>query len=174
MTDIKIREFRPGDRAAVVALAREVQAAEVPLFDRKKSPGEIGDWYVDHLLESGRLHGGKLLIAIHDRKPCGYAALLTTVSAVDEPEAVDYVYAYIEDLVVTASLRGTGIGSALLTRCEVTAREAGARWLRLDVLTANRDAVRLYEKRGFESLYVTLEKPLGPRDSQPVDPTMLR
>lgn len=160
MTQINIREFHPQDRAAVVALARELQMAEVLFFDRKKPPDEIGDWYVDHLLESCRLHGGKLLLAIHNGKPCGYASLLTAVSAADEPEAIDYTYAYVQDIVVTASLRGTGIGGALLEHCEAIAREAGAGWLRIDVLAANRGAVRRYERSGFESLYVTLEKVL--------------
>ena len=143
----------------MLGLVREVQVAESAYFDRKRPADEIGDWYVDRLLESSRLHNGKLLVATHANEVCGYASILTTVKD-DEPDEIDYSYAYVQDLVVTESLRGIGIGTRLLEECEVIARACGARWLRLDVLAANHGAVRLYESRGLKPLYLSMEKPL--------------
>ena len=60
---IEIRDYQPADRSGVVALARELQAAEAVLYDRSKPPEEIGDWYLDMLLKDCTEHGGKIIIA---------------------------------------------------------------------------------------------------------------
>ncbi len=90
----------------------------------------------------------------------GYAVILTEVSSEDQPDEIDYTYAYIQDLAVSAPARGRGLGSRLLARCEEIAREAGAKWLRVSVLSANDPAVGAYRKAGFGSLLLEMEKPL--------------
>lgn len=62
----------------------------------------------------------------------------------------------IKDLVVAPGERGQGVGSALLERVEGELREAGFEAYRLNVLAANKDAIRLYERRGLEAVTVTL------------------
>ncbi|MBX6341800.1 MAG: GNAT family N-acetyltransferase [Thermomicrobiaceae bacterium] len=59
-------------------------------------------------------------------------------------------YGYIEDFCVDPEWRGRGVGSALL---DYLARWAAGRgWARLDldVQASNRDAVRFYQRHGFE------------------------
>jgi GNAT superfamily N-acetyltransferase len=160
MTKPRIREFEPKDRLALIGLVRELQASEASVFDRMKPPSEIGEWYLDGLLEACRLKNGKILVATQGDEPLGYAVILTEASSKDEADELEYTYAYVQDLVVTQSLRGRGLGSQLLARCEEIAREAGARWLRVTVFTENTDAVRVYEKSGFRSLFSEMEKPL--------------
>lgn len=160
MDPIGIREFDAKDRLGLVELARELQAAEAPLYDRMKPPSEIGEWYVDTLLEACERNKGRILVASDGDDLVGYAVVLTEVSSKDEPDEVDYIYAYIQDIAVTPSLRGRGLGSRLLARSEEIAREAGVRWLRLSVLTENAEAVRVYERAGFRPLFSTLEKPI--------------
>lgn len=67
-------------------------------------------------------------------------------------------YGYIEQLIVTASARNLGVGSKLL--------QAACEWLRLrDIHTAtlkvygpNQDALRFYEREGFQMLRYELVK----------------
>lgn len=161
MDGISIREFEAQDRSALAELARELQAAEAPLYDRMKAPSEIGEWYVDTLMEACKRNKGKILVAADGDDLIGYAVVLTQVSSEDEPDEVDYTYAYIQDIAVTQRFRGRGLGSRLLARSEEVARDAGVRWLRLSVLAANARAVRVYEKAGFSSLLSTMEKPIA-------------
>ena len=79
-------------------------------------------------------------------------------------ESIDeehYTYAYVADLVVTESRRGTGVGRRLLTACEDIAVKAGARWLRISALAANGQVRALYHRFGFSDHLITLEKPIG-------------
>lgn len=59
---------------------------------------------------------------------------------------------HLEDLIVTESARGKGIGSALLTRVVSFAREQGARRVSWEVLDWNDPAIDFYEARGARVL----------------------
>ncbi|MDQ2717060.1 MAG: GNAT family N-acetyltransferase [Chloroflexota bacterium] len=52
-------------------------------------------------------------------------------------------------LAVAPGVRGQGVGSALMDECERRARRAGATMLGLHTTDMMREAVRLYERRGF-------------------------
>jgi GNAT superfamily N-acetyltransferase len=59
---------------------------------------------------------------------------------------------HLEDLIVTESARGRGLGSALLTAVIRHAREAGARRVSWEVLDWNDPAIDFYEARGARVL----------------------
>jgi ribosomal protein S18 acetylase RimI-like enzyme len=59
---------------------------------------------------------------------------------------------HITQIYVTPSVRGTGIGHALLRQSLTTLREAGCRSASLTVTAANEDAVALYERVGFRTV----------------------
>ena len=156
-----IRDYAPHDRPALLALIRELQVAEAEVYDRMKPPDAIGDWYVDSLLDSCRRQRGRILVATENGAPVGYAVILTEVSSAGALDEVDYTYAHVQDLAVTAAARGRGIGALLLARCEEIARDAGARWLRISVLAGNAGAERVYRRSGFTPLILKMEKRLG-------------
>lgn len=80
------------------------------------------------------------LIAEGNEDPLGYVFLL------DQPRfGISRVYS----IAVTASARGRGVGDALLVACEQTARDRGAKRLRLEFRQSNVAARRLYERAGF-------------------------
>lgn len=160
MSEIRIRDYEPEDAAGLLALVRELQAAEAAVYDRMKPPDQIGQWYLDGLLESCRTHKGRLLVASDGEALLGYAVVLTEMSSEDEPDEVPYRYAYVQDLAVGAGARGRGLGTRLLARCEALAREAGVRWLRVSVLSDNAAAVGVYRKAGFRPLFMDMEKDL--------------
>jgi len=149
----------PGDRPAVLALVRELQAHEFEIFDRMIRPEEITESYLDHLDGECAASDGVVFVAIEGERVTGYASLLRRVS--DESyDEIPYTYACIGDLVVTRAARGGGVGRALIEACEAEARAAGARWLRISVLARNAVAHALYRSAGFSDHLVTLEKPL--------------
>jgi ribosomal protein S18 acetylase RimI-like enzyme len=57
--------------------------------------------------------------------------------------------AYIQTIEVTPEKRGCGVGTELLGRVEVSAREAGAIGIWLHVDEQNHLAIRLYEAHGY-------------------------
>ena len=157
-----LRPYGPEDRAAVIALVRELQTYEAEFYDRMKPPEEIGDWYVDGLLKYCAEQAGEILVADATGRLLGYAAVMTAVSSQGEADEQDFFYAEVKDLVVTEAARGQGLGRRLLEACEARARAAGAQWLRIGVLADNSRALETYRRFGFRDLSVQLEKLLKP------------
>jgi GNAT superfamily N-acetyltransferase len=157
---LSIRPFEVRDGDAVLALARELQAHEFPLFDRLKPPDAIGTRYLNHLRHECAQKQGTLLVAEADGRICGYATVLTHVVA-DDVEEVDYVFAQIGDLAVTEPDRGRGVGTALLAECERLAKQAGRDELRIGVLAGNHGARHAYDRFGFSDFAVGMRKKIA-------------
>lgn len=66
---------------------------------------------------------------------------------------------YLEDIVVTESARGQGIGDRLIRSCITYAAEQGYQRMRWQVLDWNTDAMRFYERFGalFDNGWVNVE-----------------
>lgn len=156
-----VRPYCEADKAAVIALARELQASESAIYALMKPPEDIGAWYVDRVLAEAADHQGALIVAVADGVIVGYASLLAVVSSEDEADEIFHTYSYVSDLVVSRGARGSGIGRLLLNECERLARAAGQPRLRLNVLASNEGARLFYARLGFEPQLVTLEKPLA-------------
>jgi ribosomal protein S18 acetylase RimI-like enzyme len=95
-----------------------------------------------------------LLLAERDGQPIGYAVVSLAEGAstwdVGEPAAE------IETLSVLESERGNGVGRALTDAAAELATEAGARSVLVGVAHSNGDAIRFYEREGFEPFYVLM------------------
>jgi GNAT superfamily N-acetyltransferase len=81
------------------------------------------------------------LIAVREGHSVGY------VGAVEEPASS---LVRVMDLVVSASSRRQGVGSALLTAVQAWALERGARRVLLDMQAKNHPCIRLAQKLGYE------------------------
>ncbi|WP_332899323.1 GNAT family N-acetyltransferase [Haladaptatus sp. CMSO5] len=64
----------------------------------------------------------------------------------------------VMNIYVEPAFRGQGIGSTLLAAAEEQLRDAGAETIALDVMAANEDALRFYERHGYTLHRVELEK----------------
>ena len=64
-------------------------------------------------------------------------------------------------LAVLPEARGRGIGSALLDAVEARLRELRIEDMKIDVITTNTDAMRLYERRGAVPLLTNLVQRVG-------------
>ena len=107
----------------------------------------------------GLAEGAVLLVADGPGGLLGYAFALPR--SAPETLAVDRLLE-VETVAVLPEARGAGIGTALMDAIEERARELGIGYLSLSVRTANEGARRLYERRGFRSLYETMYLTLPP------------
>jgi GNAT superfamily N-acetyltransferase len=101
--------------------------------------------------------GHTLLVAERDGHLIGYAMV-----SLDEGPAtwdVGRTTAEIETLSVLESERGGGVGRALTEAAAEVAREAGAGAVAVGVAHTNADAIRFYEREGFEPFYVLMLRP---------------
>lgn len=102
-----------------------------------------------------------LLIAFVDDSAVGYG--LAHVLAVDDTWIPDTwqtgsQIGEIESLSVLPHLRGSGLGSELLTRLEEHLQGVGVEDVILGALPGNSDAIRLYERRGYQPTWLYLSR----------------
>lgn len=102
-----------------------------------------------------------LLIAVIDDSAVGYG--VAHVVPVDEtwiPDtwATGSRIGEIESLSVLPQYRGSGLGSELLNRLEEHLAAQGVDDLILGALAGNRDAIRLYERRGYRPTWLYLTR----------------
>ena len=94
---------------------------------------------------------GRLYIAVSDESVAGCVAL----------RRLDANSGEVKRLYVRPLYRGMGIASALLERIIADARSAGYGYLYLDTLPELKEAVKLYEKFGFEYVSAYNDSPAG-------------
>lgn len=109
-----------------------------------------------------------LLLAEADGRPIGYG--LAHVLELDDtwiPDtwATGARIGEIESLSVLPGFRGIGLGTHLLDLLESHLTELGVDDLILGVLPGNADAIRLYERRGYQSTWLYLSRFRGRPDS---------
>ncbi|HEX3287992.1 MAG TPA: GNAT family N-acetyltransferase [Mycobacterium sp.] len=105
-----------------------------------------------------------LLVALVDGEPVGYG--LAHLFAVEDTWIEDTWttgdrIGEIESLSVLPQYRSSGLGSQLLERLEDHLHERGVDDLILGALAGNADAIRLYERRGYQPTWLYLSKFAG-------------
>jgi GNAT superfamily N-acetyltransferase len=66
----------------------------------------------------------------------------------------------LETMVVDEKERGRGVGTRMLEKAEILAREHGAKGIRINVLIPNYGGRGFYERAGYEAFAVRYGKPL--------------
>jgi GNAT superfamily N-acetyltransferase len=104
------------------------------------------DWLTDR--------AGRLFIAERDGRPVGYVML--TIGDGPATWEVGDVVAEIETMSVLPAERSSGVGKALIDAALAAAEAAGATAMAVGVVHSNADAIRFYERAGFEPFYVEM------------------
>jgi ribosomal protein S18 acetylase RimI-like enzyme len=113
--------------------------------------------YIDRL-ESG---SGFLVLAAIAEAVVGYA-FVCIEEGPDDTFPLGDRYAELYSLSVAPGLRGGGIGTQLLDFVDQELARRGIHDLKVAVMTTNKDALRLYERRGLRSAEVVLYRFTSP------------
>ncbi len=98
-----------------------------------------------------RFREGPIWVALKGEK------IVATVSVLPEPE-----WLYIRSMAVSPAAQGSGVGGKLLVELEKYARENGFDRLFLYSTEFSKNAIRLYERNGFDLVrYTTAEEWFG-------------
>lgn len=134
---IQIRPAQPGDIALILHLVREL--AE---FEREpQAVVATEDMLSDALF--GDKRAAETVIAEHDSEPVGFALFFQNFSTWTGRPGM-----YLEDLYVTPSARGLGVGTALLRHLARIAVERGYGRFEWAVLDWNEPAIAFYRSMG--------------------------
>jgi GNAT superfamily N-acetyltransferase len=136
MTDVaRVRRATPEDAEVVARLLHDFQLE----YD-EPSPG------VEKFAEryEQQLRDGDVLVLLAGAGPDGFAQLRFRPWVYS-----DGLHSYLEDFYVVPSLRGKGIGRALLEAAMDVARDEGATQMELCTGEADVEARALYESAGF-------------------------
>ncbi len=92
-----------------------------------------------------------LLVAEENGRLLGQI-LLTITKTPDDPILKPRKFVYVDELTVTASYRGQGIGKKLMAAATSWARAQGIAEIELNVWEENGRAIAFYEKLGYQSV----------------------
>jgi ribosomal protein S18 acetylase RimI-like enzyme len=145
--DVGLREFEPGDEAAVHRLIDDA-FADI----EGHTPTTLEEWRAKGIAKAG--HDPRLWLVAEDEQGLAGAAL---------GERWEHDTGYVAELGVAARARGRGLGRALLLGVFAAFRRAGLTHAELSVHGRNRGALALYESVGMRSTWEAerWEKALG-------------
>jgi GNAT superfamily N-acetyltransferase len=158
---VTIRPYRPADHGACRGLWAELVEHRNRLFGNRPLEHDAGAGFEEYLTQ---LNLSGMWVADHEEDGvCGFVGL-----------RLDGREGEVEPVVVTAALRGRGIGRALLTRVADEARRRGLTQLTISPAARDRAALRSLHTAGFDTVAsVTLSYALrGPAPSSPQDATL--
>ncbi len=152
---VNIVEYQPEDRESLIQQVAELQDS---LWEKEpdvlKPGSEMCVDYADKMLKKVSESNGKIYLVKEQEKVVGH--MIVYVDGNKAEENVEFLH--VSDLNVSKPYQSKGIGSKLLQQAEDYAKSLGLGYLRLTYRASNPDAGRLYEKVGYEPLYVRLQK----------------
>jgi len=135
MTELKIRDFAPGDEHAF----RELNEAWIrAYFSMEEQDHAVLNDPVGQILDKG----GAIVIADREGRVVGCCALLPHGTGCLE----------IGKMAVAEDVRGLGVGKKILAYAVGTARRLGAKKLYLETNDRLQNAIHLYKQAGFRRL----------------------
>lgn len=155
MNEIQIRPTSPTDLSRLVALDHNSQSEFVWQLELRRDTGQVAANFREVRLP-------RPIPLVYPYDPYALADEWTRKSmmftAYREADALGYLslmgrgaeVTWVTDLVVTASARRQGIGSALLAQAQDWAAQRGARRLMLEMQAKNLPAIRMAQKHGYE------------------------
>lgn len=160
MRTTSVREARlPADKPAILDFIMALQRYESLLEPNRRYDLAMAEEYFHILAERAR--HGRIFLAEDDGGPVGWAIVYE-----EETEAFiradERRFAYLAELFVVETCRGTGTAYQLIDACEAWARDAGYATMRIDLLSRNERAARAYAKAGYVPYCQEVKKRLLP------------
>jgi GNAT superfamily N-acetyltransferase len=160
-----VRKARlPDDKPVILEFIMALQRYESFMEPNRRYDRAMAEEHFAVLLE--RAHRGRIFIAEDERaRPVGW-------SIVHEEETEAFIcaeerrFAYLAELFVTETRRGTGVAYALIAACEEWACASGYATIRIDLLARNERAARAYAKAGYAPYCQEVRKRLMPAQGE--------
>ena len=137
------------DKDPVVQFQIDQYELNFPGF--KVTPGFLRA-FTQELRDADRSRDEALFVLERDGQVCGFL-WLSLIPTMTEP----YV-GFIKNIYLLPSQRGKGLGRLLLERADEWFLNRGVRKAQLTASTVNETAIKLYEKAGYETIRVRMEK----------------
>ncbi|MDO9622966.1 MAG: GNAT family N-acetyltransferase [Pseudomonas sp.] len=141
MSRLHIRSAQPGDVALILGFIRELAEYEKLSDQVVADPAQM----TEHLF--GPRPFAEVLIGEVEGEAAGFALFFHNYSTFLGKPGI-----HLEDLYVRPSARGTGLGSALLSKLASLVIERGCGRLEWSVLDWNEPAIGFYQRLGAEPL----------------------
>jgi ribosomal protein S18 acetylase RimI-like enzyme len=143
-----IREATDADLASICSLGEEVNAIHHEAFPAIFAGAGLPNRDRAHWGSSIGKTDSACFVAAADNAVVGFV----TVAAIDENHSLlqSGRFGRIGSVGVTESMRGRGIGKALMRQAEAWAADRGATELRLTVWAFNEPALALYRELGYD------------------------
>jgi GNAT superfamily N-acetyltransferase len=156
---LTVRVAEPDDVRTIAGLYLEVAAevvAREPTFRHVPDAGEVERRYQSRIGEEDR----EVLVAVSGDAVVGFVDASIQRHEGGGTYHRTGVDVYVEELIVTASQRRRGVGTALMRAIEAWGRNAEARMIWLDTHLTNAAARGLYGVIGYREVGVELVKEL--------------
>lgn len=123
-----------------------------------KITSEYRELYFKKTIETINKYQGKILLFIQNNKAVGFVAGVINNDPIDEYDFKAPKRGRIEELVVSGSERGSGIGDKLLKAMEQYLYSVGCEDILLAAFAYNERAVKFYQKHGYNARMLTMSK----------------
>lgn len=154
---ITISTYDENDKDQLKALVIELHQYVKQFDENMPDASQIIDSYFDYLLVQVTQTEGTIHIAKISNQIIGYCVQFGRVLN-DEKDEKAYYYSYISDLYVKEDYRNEAVGKSLLEQAELYAKMINVESVRLNAFFENTQAIRFYNKNGYQSRVISLEK----------------
>lgn len=159
---VSIRRATEDDLDQALALYHEFHEFHVVgVPDRLRVPHPYDDTAARETLLHVLRDGNAALLVVAERGRLVGLAEVYLRRDTPHPAAIEYVYGYLQSLIVTASIRRRGLGRQLVAAAEQWSREHGAAEMRLTCWEFAEGPLPFYEALGYRTMKRTLVHPLG-------------
>jgi ribosomal protein S18 acetylase RimI-like enzyme len=146
---MQFRDAEPADLPAIVKLL-----ADDPLgAERERAEEPLPRTYRDAFAAIARQEGNRIIVAVDEGKIIG-CLQLTLIPGLSR---LGMLRAQVESVRVAREQRSRALGEALFRHAIAIAREAGCGLVQLTTDRSRDDALRFYEKLGFEASHLGMK-----------------
>ncbi len=154
------------DRAAMLSFIDGLQEYEFAFEKNRRLDGTVAAEHLDKLLKDMEEKPGAIFMADDAAGTAIGWAVVQEILAPVFVIAQDRRQAYIAELYLVESARGTGTGRVLIAACEDWAKAKGIGIIGIGVLPGNTRAHAVYRRAGYKDYAVELLKRLPPDDDE--------
>ena len=156
---VAVRQARPSDLAAALPLWQALHAEHQALDPRYRLADDAAQRWSADFREWTRSRGSRIWLAVGAGEAVG---LLTAHLYEPTPTYRPRLLVHVDDLFVSPSARGRGVGGRLVDHAQEWGRSEGATQMQAGVLAANANGRAFWGRQGTEDYSITVTMPLDP------------